>query len=98
MHDEREFGNKKIAMKAFTPADNTQKYENYREQFNRLKRALTSKFYLEAIFIEYTIIEDRTESILHHAGMWEKCVKKQRGRFLTLKKRSNISKRLPNAC
>ena len=36
-------------------ATNIQKYENYREQFNRLKRALASEFYLEAIFIEYAI-------------------------------------------
>ncbi len=34
---------------------NIQKYENYREQMGRLKRALNSHFYLEAIFIEYAI-------------------------------------------
>ena len=67
-------------VKEFTAADNAQKHENYREQFNRLKRALASKFYLEAIFIEYTIIEDRTESILRHAGKWEAYLKK-RGRY-----------------
>ena len=49
-------------------ATNIQKYENYREQFIRLKKALDLKFFLEAIFIEYTIIEDRTESISRHAG------------------------------
>ena len=67
-------------VKEFTAADNAQKHENYREQFNRLKRALASEFYLEAIFIEYTIIEDRTESILRHAGKWEAYLKK-RGRY-----------------
>ena len=67
-------------VKEFTAADNAQKHENYREQFNRLKRALASKFYLEAIFIEYTIIEDRTESILRHSGKWEAYLKK-RGRY-----------------
>ena len=30
-------------------ATNIQKYENYREQFVRLKKALDSKFFLEAI-------------------------------------------------
>ena len=48
------------------PADNMQKYENYKEQFKRLNRALASGFSLEAIFISYAILEDRTESILRH--------------------------------
>ncbi|MBE6910981.1 MAG: hypothetical protein E7473_00475 [Ruminococcaceae bacterium] len=48
--------------------DNMQKYANYKEQFGRLKKALTNGFYLEAIFIEYAIIEDRIESILRHSG------------------------------
>lgn len=63
-----------------TPIDNLQKHKNYREQFVRLKRALSAEFYLEAIFIEYTIIEDRTESILRHAGKWDAYLKK-RGRY-----------------
>ena len=67
-------------VKKITVADNAQKHENYREQFNRLKKALSSEFYLEAIFIEYTIIEDRTESILCHAGKWDAYLKK-RGRY-----------------
>ncbi len=67
-------------VKEFITADNVQKHENYREQFVRLKRALASGFYLEAIFIEYTIIEDRTESIIRHAGKWEAYLKK-RGRY-----------------
>ena len=71
------------------PIDNMQKHENYREQFNRLKKALAAEFYLEAILIEYTIIEDRTESILRHAGRWDACVKKQRGRFVTLENKIN---------
>ena len=65
-------------VKEFTSANNVQKHENYREQFNRLKRALASEFYLEAIFIEYTIIEDRTESILRYAGRWDAYLKKLR--------------------
>ena len=56
------------------------KYENYKEQVKRLDKALNNKFYLEAIFIEYAIIEDRTESILKHAGKWEAYLKK-RGRY-----------------
>ena len=51
--------------------DNMQKYYNYREQMGRLKKALNQKFYLEAIFIEYAIMEDRLESILRHAGKWD---------------------------
>lgn len=61
-------------------ADNMLKYKNYKEQFQRLNRALTSGFYLEATFIEYAILEDRTESILRHAGMYEAYLKK-RGRY-----------------
>jgi len=65
-------------------ASNIQKYENYREQFIRLKKALDSKFFLEAIFIEYTIIEDRTESILRHAEKWDSYLKKRGVREVTL--------------
>ncbi len=60
-------------------AENQLKYENYREQFKRLNSAIRSGFNLEAIFIEYAIIEDRTESILRHAEKWEAYLKK-RGR------------------
>ena len=59
--------------------ENQLKYENYREQFKRLNSALRSGFNLEAMFIEYAIMEDRTESVLHHAGKWETYLKK-RGR------------------
>ena len=48
--------------------DNQQKYENYRVQSRRLASALRSGFYLEAVFIDYAIIEDRLESALTHAG------------------------------
>ena len=43
---------------------NKQKQSNYQEQFKRLDRALKQKFYLEAMFIEYAIMEDRCDSIL----------------------------------
>ena len=49
---------------------NQQKYENYREQLGRLNKALKGHFYLEAIFIEYAILEDRLEAVLRHAGRW----------------------------
>lgn len=47
-------------------SENLQKYENYKEQFKRLDKALKAGFYLEAIFIEYAIMEDRTSSILRY--------------------------------
>lgn len=50
--------------------DNMQKYANYKEQMGRLKKAFSNEFYLEAIFIEYAIMEDRLESILRHSGKW----------------------------
>lgn len=51
--------------------DNMQKYANYRTQMGRLKKALSYQFYLEAIFIEYAILEDRLESVLRHGGNWD---------------------------
>ena len=48
--------------------ENMQKYENYKEQMNRLKKAMTNAFYLEALFIEYAIMEDRAEAILRYEG------------------------------
>jgi len=56
------------------------KYENYKEQFRRLNRALANGFNLEAMFIEYAILEDRTESILRHADQWEAYIKSRKGR------------------
>ena len=60
--------------------DNRQKYENYKEQFKRLDKAFRYEFYLEALFIEFAIMEDRTESILRYAGKWEAYLKK-RGKY-----------------
>ena len=51
-----------------TTSQNQIKHSNYQEQFKRLDKALKNQFYLEAIFIEYAIIEDRTESILKYEG------------------------------
>ena len=47
---------------------NMEKYENYKTQFQRLRRAMVNEFYLEAIVIEYAILEDRMKSILSHEG------------------------------
>lgn len=63
---------------------NQAKYENYRVQFGRLNKALNSGFNLEAMFIEYAILEDRTESILRHAGKWEEYLKSRKGRMPTI--------------
>ncbi len=55
---------------------NEEKQEAYVKLKTRLKKALSSGFWLEACMIEYAIIEDRTASILLHAGItdkgWEK--------------------------
>ncbi|MBQ9242495.1 MAG: hypothetical protein IJ165_04630 [Proteobacteria bacterium] len=50
------------------PLTNMDIYENYKTQYERLKVALDHAFYLEAAFIEYAIIEDRTASILAYEG------------------------------
>lgn len=65
--------------------DNQLKYENYKEQFRRLNKALANGFNLEAMFIEYAIIEDRTESVLRHGGYWDAYLKKRgNGRSATI--------------
>ena len=55
---------------------NEEKREVYVNLKVRLKKALVGSFWLEACMIEYAIIEDRTASILAHAGItdkgWEK--------------------------
>ena len=83
--------------------ENQLKYENYREQFKRLKSALNSGFNLEAMFIEYAIMEDRTESILRHAGEWDSYLKFRKGRESTIdskiryiQKMAEEKKALPN--
>lgn len=46
---------------------NMEKYGNYKEQMGRLKKAMDNHFLLEALFIEYAIMEDRCESLLRHS-------------------------------
>ena len=74
--------------------DNQLKYENYREQFKRLNIALRSGFNLEAIFIEYAIMEDRTESILRHADKWEAYLKSRRGREPSIESKVRCIKKI----
>ena len=77
------------------PITNQQKYENYTEQFRRLKKALANGFNLEAMFIEYAILEDRTESILRHGGLWDAYMKKQKDRSPTINSKiTYIQKRI----
>ncbi len=64
--------------------ENLQKYENDKEQFKRLNSALANGFNLEAMFIEYAIMEDRTESILRHAEKWETYLNSRKGRMVTI--------------
>ena len=55
---------------SYPPIPGDLKYDLYKYYFDQLKKAMNHEFYLEAIFIEYAILEDRTESVLHHAGLW----------------------------
>lgn len=63
---------------------NMQKYRNYQTQFTRLNKAMREEFYLEAIFISYAIMEDRTESILRHTGKWDAFLKSRKGHNVTI--------------
>lgn len=71
---------------SYPPITGKEKYDNYKAQFDRLNKALKNEFYLEAIFIEYAILEDRTESVLRHAGLWEA--------YLGNRKQASISTKL----
>lgn len=48
---------------------NYEKQERYALLKERLKKALANEFWLEASMIEYSIIEDRTSSILFYADV-----------------------------
>ena len=64
--------------------DNSQKQANYTEQFRRLNKALANGFNLEAMFIAYAIMEDRTESVLRHSGWWDAYVASRKGHQVTI--------------
>ena len=46
-----------------------EKQANYACEYKRLERAMKEEFYLEAVSIEYAIIEDRFIAFLHYAGV-----------------------------
>lgn len=48
---------------------NQEKYVVYVTLKTKLKKAIASEFWFEACMLEYAIIEDRTMSILLHAGI-----------------------------
>ena len=68
--------------------------ENYKKPSKRLKRALDNDFNLEAIFIEYAILEDRTESILRHADKWEAYMKNRKGHSVSFESKVRYIKKL----
>lgn len=49
---------------------NQEKYAQYQIQNRRLRKAISNEFYLEAILIEYAIMEDRLESVLRHSNVY----------------------------
>ena len=61
---------------------NMQKYANYKEQMERLNRAMKEHFFLEAMFIEYAVMEDR-------------CCKRNRGRFSVLTEKQRKTYNVP---
>ena len=46
---------------------NEVKHANYKEQMKRLNLAIKNRFLLEAILIEYGILEDRTEAFIRYS-------------------------------
>ncbi|MBQ8036494.1 MAG: hypothetical protein IJ268_05815 [Proteobacteria bacterium] len=69
------------------PITNMKKYENYKNQFQRLNRAMLNHFYLEAIAIEYAIMEDRAEAILRYEG--NEIIPKNEREFISFAKKKN---------
>ncbi len=49
--------------------DNMEKRNRYATLMVDLKKSIENHYYYEAIFIEYAILEDRTDSLLRHAGI-----------------------------
>lgn len=47
--------------------DKYKKNEKYKDLMEKLNKSIKNEFFYEAIFIEYAILEDRTESLLRHA-------------------------------
>lgn len=53
-------------------ASNREKQQTYREFMARYSRAMRNEFYLEALLIDYAVLEDRLRSFLYHMGMFIK--------------------------
>lgn len=49
-------------------ADNYEKHDTYKHLMERYNRAHRNEFYLEALWIAYAMIEDRTSAFLFHIG------------------------------
>ena len=47
--------------------DGKKKNYKYGELMGKLKNSIENEFYYESIFIEYAILEDRTDSLLKHS-------------------------------
>lgn len=75
---------------------NEQKFLNYKEQFIRLNRAISNSYNLEAIFIAYFIIEDRTKAILIHINKYEAYLKKHKNKPSLHTKITYIQKNMEN--
>lgn len=66
------------------------KRDKYAYLMKKLEKATREEYYYEAIFIEYAIIEDRTESILRHAQI--KTLDPRNNKTYTLNKKLKIIK------
>ena len=67
---------------------NYEKRDRYIELNETLSKALEQEFYYEAIFIEYAIFEDRTESLIRHSKIEHNLNKKE----MTLYNKINLIK------
>lgn len=51
-------------------ASNREKQQTYCEFMARYSRAMRNEFYLEALLIDYAVLEDRLRSFLYHMGVF----------------------------
>ena len=86
-NNNKESGYMQMQPTTVTERINHGKYENYKEQFHRLKKALGNGFYLEAIFIEYAILEDRADAVLSYEG--NEIIPKNEREFISFARKKN---------
>lgn len=61
-------------------AEETEKsMDHVNDQYKRLNKAFRGRFYLEAVFIEYMLMDDYMEMILTATDLWQSYLKKRRG-------------------